>query len=268
MSNDKAAGAGTNAPRFVWYDLMTTDEGGAKAFYSKVLGWGTQAWEGSSQPYTMWTVKSTPIGGLMRLPPEAASAGAPPHWLGYVGCKDVDASTKQAEKLGGKLLHPPMDIPEVGRFSVLADPQGAVFALFTPKAGSSMESPAPGTPGNVSWAELNTTDWEGAWKFYAALCDWKPTTAMDMEGLGTYFMFTHRDGGDKSMGGMSNAATMMKAPAHWMFYVDVADIDKTLAIVKESGGKVLNGPMDVPGNGKIAQCMDPQGAFFAVYYQG
>ena len=117
--------------RFVWYDLMTTDPGGAMDFYSKIAGWGTQPWEGSPTPYTMWTTHETPIGGVMKLPPEAA-ASVPPHWIGYVSVPNVDESAKHAESLGGTILHQPMDIPDVGRFAIIVDPQGAAIAIFTP----------------------------------------------------------------------------------------------------------------------------------------
>lgn len=76
--------------RFVWYDLMTTDPEGAKAFYAAVTGWGTQVWEEMS--YTMWTVGGAPIGGTMKLPDEAVAGGARPHWLGHVAVPDVDAT--------------------------------------------------------------------------------------------------------------------------------------------------------------------------------
>jgi predicted enzyme related to lactoylglutathione lyase len=254
-------------PRFIWYELVTSDVEAAKAFYTKIVNWGTEPFEGGTTPYTVWTVQGKGVGGVLTMPHEVK--GAPPHWLGYVSCPNVDEASKQVVSLGGKVHRPPADIPTVGRFCVVADPQGAAFVLFTPNS----DAPAPTSerhqPGTFGWSELNTTDWEGAWKFYSTLFGWKETSRMDMgNDFGTYFMFTDRGGGDESMGGMSNAAKMMGAPPHWLYYVNVPDIDRAVAAVKEHGGKVLNGPMDVPGNGKIAQCTDPQGGFFAVYYQG
>src|SRR4051812_45007952 len=112
--------------RFVWYDLMTSDPKGAETFYPKAVGWGTQAWE--QMAYTMWTANETPLGGVMQLPVEA---GAPPHWLAYISTLDADASATLAQSLGGKVLKPAADIPNVGRFAILQDPQGARFAIFT-----------------------------------------------------------------------------------------------------------------------------------------
>ena len=89
--------------RFVWYDLLTTDPGGAADFYTKVAGWGTQDWPGSgATPYTMWTTHDTPLGGVMQLTPDME--GVPPHWIGYVAVPNVDESAKQSEALGGKVL--------------------------------------------------------------------------------------------------------------------------------------------------------------------
>ena len=124
MSNAEIRG------RFVWHELMTTDPQAAGAFYSKVLPWKTQP---SGMPdYTLWISGKTQAGGLMAQPESARQAGAPPSWLVYIGTPDVDATAAAAERLGGKVLKAPADIPAVGRFAVLADPQGAAFAVFTP----------------------------------------------------------------------------------------------------------------------------------------
>jgi uncharacterized protein len=250
----------------VWFDLMTTDMEGAKAFYTETIGWKTQQWGDAdpNKPYTMWLAGQTPIGGVMPLPEEARKMGAPPHWLAYTTVADVDASVQQVTKLGGRVLAPPMNIPKVGRFSVVADPQGAVFAVFKAE-GDDMNAP-PDAPGQFSWAELNTTDYEGAWKFYSELFGWKHKSSMDMGPMGTYFMF--QDPTEKTKGGMSNVAKAMNLPPHWLHYVTVDDMNGTCERIKSKGGKIMNGPMPIPGDDVIAQCVDPQGAFFAIYSHG
>lgn len=250
---------GTFKGRYVWFDLMTTDVSRAKDFYSDVVGWKTTPWSGGD--YEMWSAGETQVGGVMPEPPEERKAGHPPSWLAYLGTDDVDATARRAQDLGGKLLLAPKDIPEVGRFAVLADPQGAAFAIFKP-AGAG-EAPDTHALGTIGWLELNTTDWKAAWAFYSALFGWQKTSSMDMgPELGEYFMF----GTDpkEAIGGMSNAAKIMKAPAHWLPYVNVKSADEAARKAVKDGGKALNGPMDVPGGGRIAQCMDPQGAMFAV----
>jgi hypothetical protein len=250
--------------RYVWFDLMTSDVEAAKAFYTETIGWKTQEWGGPT-PYTMWNVKGdVGVGGVMELPAEVKQMGAPPHWMGYVAVDDVDATAKKAKELGGQVHKAGMDIPEVGRFAVLADPQGAAFAVFKSKQSDWKQADRQ-TPGAFSWHELNTTDYESAWKFYSALFGWEPTTSMDMgEGMGKYFMFKPA-GDENSFGGMSNVAKTMKMPPHWLHYVTVENAADATKRITQKGGKLLNGPMDVPGGGKIAQFQDPQGAAFAIY---
>lgn len=246
----------------VWYDLTTSDPAAAKRFYGEIVGWKTQEWADSdpNMPYTMWMVGNRPVGGVMKMPPEADA----PHWISYTRVDDVDATAAQATKLGGSVHREPWDIPKVGRVAVLTDPQGAAFAVFKP-----LEDMAQAKPeiGDFRWSELNTTDYESAWKFYSGLFGWQHTESMDMgPGMGIYFMFNDPDGITK--GGMSNVATVMKMPPHWLHYVTVDEVATAVERVKSKGGKVLNGPMNVPGGDQIAQCQDPQGAFFAIHAEG
>lgn len=247
--------------RFVWYDLMTTDLDAAQAFYTKVIGWGTMQWDGP-MPYTMWThAPKAPLGGLMTLPDEAKAAGAPPHWLAYVSTPDCGATVDKAVALGGKILKEPTEIPETGTFAVLADPQGVVFAVFQSTRG--MPEDAPAEVKQFSWHELATTDWEGAFDFYAKLFDWSKTEDMDMGEMGIYRMYGF---GQWPLGGMFNKPAEMPVPA-WLYYIKVPDVNATVETVKAEGGQVLMGPMEVPGGSGdlIAQCLDPQGVAFAVH---
>lgn len=249
----------------VWFDLMTTDVEAAKRFYTEVIGWQTESWDAAdpNMPYTMFTAGGSSLGGLMPLGEDARKQGAPPHWIAYTTVPDVDAAVEKAKSLGAQVYAPPMDIPTVGRFAVLADPQGATFAVFKPTDDT--DAP-PDAHGQFSWSELNTTDYEGAWQFYSALFGWKHRSSMEIPGVGTYFMFQDPTG--KTKGGMANVAERMGAPPHWLHYVTVDDMDRTLERVKANGGKVVNGPMEVPGDDVVAACQDPQGAYFAVYTHG
>jgi hypothetical protein len=239
---------------------MTTDTKSAMDFYSRVVGWKTQAWTQDAS-YTMFVAKAGPVAGLMLLPEDAKAMGAPPCWMIYIGTPDVDETTRQAVTLGGKVLRAPESIPSVGRFSVLQDPQGAVFAAFTPLQGPA----GTGKPslGDYSWHELTTTDWQGGFSFYERLFGWEKAEAMDMgPGMGTYQMYGWRG---TTLGGMFNKPASMPAPPHWLPYILVADSRKTAELVKRLGGRVVNGPMEVPGGDWVAQCLDPQGVLFAVH---
>jgi len=115
---------------FSWCELMTTDANAAKDFYTKLFGWTTE--EMSVTPgmtYTVVKVGGKGIGGIMSMPSQAP--GMPPHWACYVTVTDVDAVAKNAQQLGGKILMEPQDIPTVGRFCVIQDPQGAVISAIT-----------------------------------------------------------------------------------------------------------------------------------------
>jgi predicted enzyme related to lactoylglutathione lyase len=245
--------------RICWNELMTTDPKAAISFYKTVVGWGTQGWEGDHS-YTMWTVGGTAVGGLMDLPDEASKMGAPPNWLMYVAVPDVDATLRQAVGLGARALVQPKDIPNMGRFAVLGDPQGANFALFTSRTGVPGHD-GPAKPGEFGWHELTTIDWRAAWTFYEKLFGWEKMDEMDMGPMGTYLTFGR---GGQMIGGMFNRPPGMMAPPNWLCYAVVSSADSAATTVQRLGGKVLNGPMDIPGGGRITQCMDPQGAAFAV----
>ena len=245
---------------FVWYELMTTDTKAAKAFYGDVVGWSTQDAAIPGMEYTILTTGGLPVGGLMTLPDEVKKMGAPPSWSGYIAVDDVDAATARVKELGGSIHVPPRDIPDVGRFAVVADPQMAAFMLF--KSSNPQPSAAFGSPGGIGWHELYTTDWENAFAFYSALFGWQKDQAMDMgEGVGIYQLFSY-DG--RQIGGMFNKPANVPA-TFWLYYFVVGNIDEAAGRVTKGGGKIFMGPMEVPGGGMfIIQGMDPQGAMFAL----
>jgi len=245
---------------FVWYDLMTTDTKAAEAFYSSVVGWGAESAGMSDRSYTILSAQETPVGGLMPIPPEAVGAGAKPMWSGYVGVNDVDAFAKRVVEAGGTVHSGPEDIPDVGRFAVVADPYGASFMLFKGSTDAQPQAPAPGTPGHIGWHELYTGDWQKAFAFYSGLFGWTKIDAMDMGPMGVYQIFATDS---EPAGGMMNKPPEIPAPA-WLYYFNVDDIDAAAARVKDNRGKVLNGPMEVPGGSWIIQGSDPQGAIFAL----
>ncbi len=117
---------------FCWNELMTTDPAAAQAFYGRMFGWSYQDMPGK-EPYAVIRCGEQGQGGVMGMPAEAA--GMPPCWGAYVAVDDVDARAKLAEELGGKVLMAPRDIPDIGRFCVIRDPQGAVISMITLSGG-------------------------------------------------------------------------------------------------------------------------------------
>jgi predicted enzyme related to lactoylglutathione lyase len=200
------------------------------------------------------------MAGLMALPDDAKSMGAPPHWLSYIGTPNVDDTAKQAASLGARILKAASDIPNVGRFAVLQDPQGASFGIFTGSPDRPVDDPP--AVGDFSWHELATSDYKAALTFYKALFGWQETNAMDMGPQGTYQMFG-LDG--KTMGGAYNAGTEFPGGRSWWPYIKIQDAKRTAGVISKLGAKVINGPMEVPGGDMIAQGLDLQGIPFAVH---
>jgi predicted enzyme related to lactoylglutathione lyase len=250
----------TSECKFVWYELMTSDAPAAASFYRSVIGWQTQDSALTDRSYTMLSMGPAMVGGLMPIPEAARAMGARPAWLGYVGVEDVDVYAARVKAAGGAVHRPAEDIPGVGRFAVVADPQGAGFILFR---GSSEQGPAaaaPGTPGHVGWHELHAGDGASAFAFYSGLFGWGKGEAMDMGPMGTYQMFAT---GGVPVGGMMTKTADTPMP-FWLYYFNVEAVDAAMARAKAGGGQVINGPTQVPGGSWIVHCIDPQGAMFAM----
>ena len=241
---------------------MTSNVDAAKKFYGAFTGWTTQEFMGGM--YHVINAGPVGVGGFMSN--KTVQPGKPesqPMWLGYVYVADVDATTTRATKLGGSVLSDPHDIPTVGRFSVIADPTGAAFALFkpTPPPGQQHDPAMANAPGRICWVELYSRDHRKAWGFYSELLGWKHTESMDMKEMGSYDMFSFGPDDTASKGGMM---TVTRTPPGWMYYIAVKDVDAVAKQIKASGGTVVNGPIDVPGGTRVAQCMDPQGLPFGI----
>ena len=246
--------------RPVWYELMTSDMAAAETFYKNVIGWTAAPFEGSPTPYTAFNRKGgVGVAGLMKTP---EGMHFPPFWAMYIAVPNFDAAVAHIKRLGGSELSPVIDIPKVGRLQMLKDPQGAAFYIIQP--GSSEERPE-GAPeiGEGSWHELMTTDADAAMKFYSEVFGWQPSESMDMGEMGKYQMFNRPHG---MIGGMMNKGPQMAdVPPNWSIYFLVPDINAAVERVKANGGKILNGPMEVPGGDWIVNAMDPQGAAFSLH---
>jgi predicted enzyme related to lactoylglutathione lyase len=248
--------ASANDGLFVWYEHLSKDPQAAIAFYGEVVGWKTQPF---SDGYVMWVGSQGPLGGVMKLPDEAAKMGAPSHWLGYVQVEDVDAAAALAKKRGGKVYKAPTDIPTVGRFAVIADPQGAAIAIFKPLQAMTLHDAAK--DGEFCWSELVTSDSAAGFRFYSDLFGWKILEDMDMGPMGTYRVFGV---GERRLGGMMNTPKGALLPPMWIYYASTSDLDAAVGRATKKGAKLMNAT-DVPGGGRIAQLTDPQGAVFALH---
>jgi predicted enzyme related to lactoylglutathione lyase len=248
--------------KFVWQELTTEDPATAVSFYSKVVGW--HAHPNAAHPsYTEFGIGSSHSAGMMPLSDDSRAAGVRSHWLAYVGVSDVDASVASAQQLGAKVVHAAQDIEHVGRFATLTDPQGGTFAVFKPSGsgGGGAAASAPIPPGAFAWLELATSDYEAAFGFYSKLFGWQVIQRMDMGPQGVYLIFGS-DGVQR--GGIYKMHQERSAKPYWLPYAEVASADAAATAATAAGGRILVGPMDVPG-GRMVQLIDPSGAMFAVH---
>jgi predicted enzyme related to lactoylglutathione lyase len=244
---------------FAWYELMTTDVEGAKAFYTSVMGWNAHDASLPDRTYVLFTAGEAPVSGMMNLPETASTAGGKPCWVGYVGVEDADATADRIKRLGGAVHIPPTDIPNISRFSVFADPQTATLALLQSLSPDHGQPAEIGAPGRVSWRELFATDREKALAFYSAVFGWQKAHTNVSE-AGTYQLFS---AGGQTIGGMLTKPPMMPVP-FWLYYFNIGNVQAAAQRVKACGGQILDGPLEVLGGSWIVQCADPQGAMFAL----
>lgn len=237
--------------RFVWRDLVTADSDAAHAFYSKVFGWKRQP---SDHPaYVMFAAPSGPLGGTMAAATDDAS-----HWIPYLGTTDIEATRRQALELGATIVKELADTGSGGRYMVLADPQGASFGVYGSDADPGRDT-AP-QPGQLHWHELATTDTRAAAQFYTALFGWDKSGEFDMGPMGVYYLFGRND---RQLGGIYNKPADQSGGPAWLGYTRVKDIHGTVKKVQSAGGRLVNGPMEVPSGDWVAMFLDPQGAAFA-----
>jgi predicted enzyme related to lactoylglutathione lyase len=244
--------------RFVWHELMTRDVPAAKKFYASVAGWKPQAWP-LDPAYTVCHSDHGPAAGLMEISADFP-AEMPAHWISYVGTRDVDGTAASAVRAGGSILKGPDDIKGAGRYAVLKDPQGAVFAILDPENAR----PDPGgmpPPGLFSWHELATSDLDSAFSFYSDLFGWDALMRMPLPGGDTYLIFGSNG---VQRGGIYHKPPDMPAPPHWLPYAQVESADAGWTTAEGGGAKLAAGPMDVPGGSRIVTFFDPTGAAFAV----
>jgi uncharacterized protein len=245
--------------RFVWYELMTTDIETAKAFYANVVGWGTRDASVPGLAYSLFTTGDSPVTGLMNVPEDGRRTGVTPQWMGYVGVDDVDAAVDRIKQLGGAVHVPPTNVPNISRFSVVADPQMATLALVKGLRSGRAQSAEPGTPGRVGWHEFLATNWEKAFAFYSELFGWKKAESHTGE-MGTYQGFS---AGGETIGGMLTKPATLPSP-FWLYYFNIDDVQAAAKRVEAGGGQILYGPTAVPGGAWIVHCTDPEGAIFAL----
>ena len=248
---------------YIWYELMTTDPQGAKAFYDSVVGWNIgEPMPGPVEYRMIGRSDGGNAGGVLTLTDDMQQHGARPTWLGYICVDHVDEAVASIESAGGKTLMPASDIPDVGRIAMVADPQGAPFYVMKPKP------PEPKAKSDVfsteaqqrcSWNELSTSDPVAARRFYTEQFGWTGDEFLAMPGGQEYRFLDHQGQRIGAIG-----PCMDGQQPHWRYYFRVASIAAAKQVVETKGGKIALEPMQVPTGDYIIIGLDPQGAEFAL----
>jgi len=238
---------------FCWVDLATTDPAGAVAFYGGLFGWeGDEMPAGPESTYTMLRIAGRYVAALYQGP-----EGSPPAWLSYVSVDDADAVADRAALLGGLVVQGPADVMDAGRMAVVADPTGAMVALWQP--GRHIGATLVNDPGALCLNQLNTSDIAAAQRFHGDLFGWT------FKAVGTEAQpYWGIDNGGDLNGGMTPLPPGTNQTSHWLAYFTAPDLDGAIGTVAASGGGVLVPPTPVP-SGRFAVATDPQGAAFALF---
>lgn len=249
---------------FIWYELMSRDASAAQHFYAGLLGW---QFADSGMPdidYLIGSKGDTPVVGMMTLTDEMLENGAHPFWSAYIAVDDIDASLDQLGKAGGHTLMEPRDVEHVGRFAMVCDPHEVPFYIMHP-TGEESQSFAryKAAEGHCAWNELLSPDPEAAKSFYGQLFGWQKADEMDMGKMGLYEMWRQQD---YLIGAVMKKPDDIPVPM-WVHYFRVGDIDVAASFITDNAGRMINGPMQIPGGEYIVHGMDPQGAMFAIIGQ-
>jgi uncharacterized protein len=237
----------TASGKFVWFEYLTPDAKKAQGFYGELFGWGTQPVPMPQGNYEMIAVGGKTIGGYLATPPGAPSHG---HWLSHLLVTDATATANKVKSLGGSIKKETMKVGDFGHMAIVADPKGAVFALWQPAKVE--ESPKVET-GHFCWNELFSADPDASVAFYKAIGGFEAKAMPMPEGV-----YNVLESGGEPRAGIG--AQMMPGQPHaWMPYVSVASADASADKAKKLGASILVPPTDIPNVGRFAIFTDPQG---------
>jgi predicted enzyme related to lactoylglutathione lyase len=242
-----------------WVDLSSSDVEASEAFYRDLMGWSaTEAGpEEETGSYRIFEQDGQSVGGLMKTMQE----GQPTAWSTYVSVSDAEETAQKVKGSGGSVIVEPMDVMEIGRMAFFADPAGAVFGVWQPKAFAGAD--LVNVPNSLCWTELLTRDADAGKAFYPAVFGWKAGSP-SFEGAPATYTVWELDG--QPVGGMMQMTDddfPPEVPPHWSVCFAVADCDATVSKARELGATIAHEPMDMPV-GRFANLVDPQGAPLAI----
>ncbi len=236
-----------------WIDLGAPDVDAAAAFYSALFGWEVPPGMPEAGGYRVAMKADAAVAGL-----GPQQSPGPPYWTSYVAVDSADDAAAKIEANGGTVLVPPMDVLDVGRMAVFFDNVGAAISVWQP--GQHIGAGLVDEPDTWSWNELMTTDVDASKTFYNAVFGWDAVTHE-----GGMMAYTEFQLAGRSIAGMMKKPPMIPAevPPNWGVYFSVEDADATIDKIKELGGSLVMGPMDMEP-GRLAVVRDPGGATFNI----
>ena len=234
-----------------WVDIGTHDLGAGVRFYSELFGWEGQDMGEEAGHYTIVSKNGKQVAAI-----SPAQDPGPPRWTTYVNVDDVDEVARKAESAGGKIIVPPMDVMAAGRMAIFMDTTGAVIAAWQP--GEHLGAQLVNEPGAFVWSELSSSDVAKSKAFYTAVFGW---------GWGGGDDYPEAQVSGRTIGAIMSRPEGMPAevPDSWLVYFGTADVDADAAKAANLGARVTVGPADIPGTGRFAVLLDPQGAAFALF---
>ncbi len=238
-----------------WFELSSTNPDASAVFYGALFGWQGEVNHVGMGPYTFLRNTTGTVGALAGMPP---GVDGPSRWAAYFAVADLEASIAKAKSLGANVFMEPFEAPGHGRGVFLADPGGAVFALWQ-SATSGDGDFAMFEENAFGWVELATRDVPGMRHFYGELFGWsyKESPMPNFADL----MYTEYSAGDTRYGGfIPMTKEWGDMPSAWSLYVVVANTDETIERAVELGGSVCVPAFDAPGVGRIGMIGDPTGA--------
>jgi uncharacterized protein len=234
-----------------WVDIGTPDPAAAVSFYSALFGWESQDMGEETGHYTIVSKGGKQVAAI-----SGAQDPGPPRWTTYINVDDIDDVATKAEAAGGKVIVAPMDVMTAGRMAVFSDTTGATVAAWQPR--DHLGAQLVNEPGAFIWSELATSDLAKSKAFYSAAFGW---------GWGGSDEYAEAQVAGRTIGGVMPRPPDLPAemPDSWTVYFGSADVDGDAQKAADAGATVVVEPTDIPGTGRFAVLVDPQGAVFALF---
>jgi predicted enzyme related to lactoylglutathione lyase len=234
-----------------WVDMGTTDLQAGLQFYSQLFGWDGQDLGDEAGHYTIVSKAGRQVAAL-----SPAQDPGPPRWTTYINVDDVEAVAKKVTSSGGTVIVAPMDVMTAGRMAIFQDTTGAVVAAWQP--GDHIGAQLVNEAGAFIWSELSTSDLAKSKSFYSEVFGWEWGGADE---------YAEAQVAGRTIGGVMPRRPDMPVdiPDSWLVYFGSTDVDTDAKKGAELGATVIVPPTDIPGTGRFAVIMDPQGAAFALF---